>query len=391
MGFSKVFKDLVERKERAESGKYNCIPFPFPRFRSLVPGIERGRYVCITASAKIGKSKFCDFMFVYEPLFFAIDNPQFRFKVIYFTLEVNTETKYLEFLSHLLYRLDNIVVSPVDLRSVNNEKPISQNILDLLNTERYQKYIKFYEEHIEYIDTIANPTGINKYCRDYAEKNGKFNHIPYKTTNEVTGEEETRMKLDPDNPYTPNDEEEYRIVIIDNAANLTTEKGLTMRETIDKMSKYCITLRNQLNYIMVLVQHQSLAAESLDAMKMDAMKPSAANLGDAKTVVRDINMLIGLYSPFKHNKKEFSGYDITKLKNYSRFMEIIDDRDYGANNNICPLFFNGASSFWAELPRPEDTQALNAVYSYIDSLEQKRREKTFFLKIFSKFRFKRNK
>lgn len=391
MGFSKVFKDLVERKERAESGKYNCIPFPFPRFRSLVPGIERGRYVCITASAKIGKSKFCDFMFVYEPLFFAIDNPQFRFKVIYFTLEVNAETKYLEFLSHLLYRLDNIVVSPVDLRSVNNEKPISQNVLDLLNTEKYQKYIKFYEEHIEYIDTIANPTGINKYCRDYAEKNGKFNHIPYKTTNEVTGEEETRMKLDPDNPYTPNDEEEYRIVIIDNAANLTTEKGLTMRETIDKMSKYCITLRNQLNYIMVLVQHQSLAAESLDAMKMDAMKPSAANLGDAKTVVRDINMLIGLYSPFKHNKKEFSGYDITKLKNYSRFMEIIDDRDYGANNNICPLFFNGASSFWAELPRPEDTQALNAVYSYIDSLEQKRREKTFFLKIFSKFRFKRNK
>jgi len=391
MGFSKVFKDLVERKERAESGKYNCIPFPFPRFRSLVPGIERGRYVCITASAKIGKSKFCDFMFVYEPLFFAIDNPQFRFKVIYFTLEVNAETKYLEFLSHLLYRLDNIVVSPVDLRSVNNEKPISQNVLDLLNTEKYQKYIKFYEEHIEYIDTIANPTGINKYCRDYAEKNGKFNHIPYKTTNEVTGEEETRMKLDPDNPYTPNDEEEYRIVIIDNAANLTTEKGLTMRETIDKMSKYCITLRNQLNYIMVLVQHQSLAAESLDAMKMDAMKPSAANLGDAKTVVRDINMLIGLYSPFKHNKKEFSGYDITKLKNYSRFMEIIDDRDYGANNNICPLFFNGASSFWAELPRPEDTQALNAVYSYIDSLEQKRKEKTFFLKIFSKFRFKRNK
>ena len=227
---------------------------------------------------------------------------------------------------------------------------------------------------------------INKYCRDYAEKNGRFNHIPYKTTNEITGEEETRMKLDPDNPYTPNDEEEYRIVIIDNAANLTTEKGLTMRETIDKMSKYCITLRNQLNYIMVLVQHQSLAAESLDAMKMDAMKPSAANLGDAKTVVRDINMLIGLYSPFKHNKKEFNGYDITKLKNYSRFMEIIDDRDYGANNNICPLFFNGASSFWAELPRPEDTQSMNAIYSYIDSIEQKKREKTFFLKIFNKLK-----
>ena len=386
MGFSKVFKDLVERKERAEQGKYNCIPFPFPRFRQLVPGIEKGRYICITASAKIGKSKFCDFMFVYEPMFFAIDNPNFRFKVIYFTLEVNAETKYLEFLSHLLYRLDNIVISPVDLKSVNNDKPVKQEILDLLNTERYQRYIRFYEEHIEYIDNISNPTGINKACRAYAEQHGHYNYTSYKTKDEMTGEEIEAKKFDTDNPYTPDDPEEYRIVIIDNAANLTTEKGMNMRETIDKMSKYCITLRNQLQYIMVLVQHQSLAAESLDALKMDAMKPSAANLGDAKTVVRDINMLIGLYSPFKHNKKDYSGYQIDKLRNYSRFMEIIDDRDYGANNNICPLFFNGASSYWAELPKPDDTQAMNAVYAYIDSLEKKKLNKTFFIKIIKKFK-----
>lgn len=384
MGFSKVFKDLVERKERAEQGKYNCIPFPFPRFRQLVPGIEKGRYICITAQSKIGKSKFCDFMFVYEPIFFAIDNPNFKFKVIYFTLEVNAETKYLEFLSHLLYRLDNIVVSPVELRSVNNDKPISQNILDLLNTDKYQRYIKFYEEHIEYIDNISNPTGINKHCRAYADAHGHYNWVDYTTVDEMTGETVTKQKLDPDIPYTPDDEEEYRIVIIDNAANLTTEKGMNMRETIDKMSKYCITLRNQLNYIMVLVQHQSLAGESLDAMKIDALKPSAANLGDAKTVVRDINMLIGLYSPFKFNKKEYSGYQIDKLKNYSRFMEIIDDRDYGANNNICPLFFNGASSFWAELPKPDDIQGMNAVYAYIDSLEKKKLNKTFFIRFINK-------
>ena len=53
MAFTKVFRDLVERKERAEEGKYNCIPFPFPRFRKLFPGIERGRYLIITANQKL--------------------------------------------------------------------------------------------------------------------------------------------------------------------------------------------------------------------------------------------------------------------------------------------------------------------------------------------------
>ena len=197
----------------------------------------------------------------------------------------------------------------------------------------------------------------------------------------MTGEKEIKTKLDPDKPYSPNDEDEYRIIVIDNAANLTTESGMNMRETIDKMSKYCITLRNQLQYIVVLVQHQSLAGESIDAMKIDALKPSAANLGDAKTVVRDIDMLIGLYSPFKFNKREYFGYDISKLRGYSRFMEIIDDRNYGANNNICPLFFNGASSYWAELPLPNNTSEMNAVYSHIESLENRKTKKTFFLKV----------
>lgn len=384
MGFSKIFQNLVDRKERAECGKYNCIPFPFPRFRQLIPGVEKGRYICVTAAAKAGKSKLVDYMFIYESIFFAMQNPNFKFKVLYFTLEMSPESKYLEFLSHLLYRLDNKVVSPSQLRSVDSQHPVSQDILDLLNTERYQEYIRFYEERVEYIDSISNPTGINKYCREYAEKHGTFNKIPYQTVNEVTGELETRMKLNPDNPYTFEDEEEYRIIVIDNAANLTQEKGMNMRETIDKMSKYCITLRNQLNYIIVLVQHQSLAGESLDSMKLDQMKPSAANLGDAKTVVRDIDLLLGIYSPFKHNKKDYCGYDIQRLKNYGRFLEVIDDRHYGANQNICPLFFNGATSSWAELPKADDQQSMNAVYNYIDSLERKKVEKTYFFKLINK-------
>lgn len=108
---------------------------------------------------------------------------------------------------------------------------------------------------------------------------------------------------------------------------------------------------------------------------MGLVKPSTNGLAVAKTTGNDASMLIGIYSPFKYGIKSYEGYDIGKLKNYCRFMEICEDRDYGANNTICPLFFNGASSYWTELPRSDDHISLNALYEYIDSLERNKRER----------------
>lgn len=381
MGFTKVFKELVERKQRAESGKFNCIPFPFPRFRNILPGIERGKFLIITANQKIGKSKFCDFMFIYEPIFFAIDNPQFHFKVIYFTLEMSPTAKYQEFLSHLLYRLDGLVISPTDLKSVDSSHPVKQEILDLLQTDRYQKYIKFYEEHVEYYCESSNPTGLRKIVRAYADTHGTYNHVKFETINEVTGEKEIKQRLDPDNPYTPNDPEEYVVVITDNAANITTEKGMTQKEAIEKWSKDQIVFRDQLNYICVLIQHQSQQVEGIESRKMDMVIPSSQGLAVSKTTSNDASMVIGLYNPFKYGKKDYEGFNLERLRDYARFMVVCEDRDYGANNNICPLFFNGASSYWAELPLPNNTSEMNAVYSHIESLENRKTKKTFFLKV----------
>ena len=111
------------------------------------------------------------------------------------------------------------------------------------------------------------------------------------------------------------------------------------------------------------------------------MFPTVSGLSVSKTTGNDASLVIGLYSPFKYGKKTYEGYNLERLKNYCRFMLICEDRDYGANQNICPLFFNGASSYWAELPRPDDSVGMNAVYSYIETLEKKKVEKTFFSRI----------
>lgn len=115
-GFKQVMNELRERRERVLSGLYNCIPFPFQRFRTWVPGIEMSKFIVVTANQKVGKSKFCDYLFVYEPLFFILEHPEMRLKVLYFTLEMSPKEKYNEFLCHLLFRLDGIEVSPTELK-----------------------------------------------------------------------------------------------------------------------------------------------------------------------------------------------------------------------------------------------------------------------------------
>lgn len=286
--FKEVVSYLQNRRQRAVDGKYNCIPLPFPRFKQIWPGIEMGKYIIVTAAQKIGKTKFTDFLFVYNIVDFLIHHPEMRMKILYFSLEDTARKKYVDYLCHLLMRLDTLDVSSTQLESIDNEHPIKPEILDLIQSEKYQKYIRKYEEVVQYVDTVKNPTGVNKECREYALSHGHLNFKEMEMKNPESGNMEKRNVIDPMNPYTPDDPEEYRIVILDNAANLSNENGLSKRETIEKMSKYAVTLRDQLNYIFVLVQHQAQDLESNESFKLDRMKPRTDSLADCKTTSRDI-------------------------------------------------------------------------------------------------------
>jgi hypothetical protein len=283
---------------------------------------------------------------------------------------MSAKEKYNEFECYLLGRLDKLHIDTRRLRSV--DKPCDPHIFELLESERYQKYINAYENMVILNDTDKNPTGIRKFYRDYALKHGHYNFTTIQVPNEFTGELEDKKVLDPINPYTQDDEEEYRIIILDNAANVATEKGYdTLFKAIEKVSKDGIVAKKQLKYIFVLIQHQAQAQEGIENIKLDQMEPSVAGLGDNKTTSRDVNCIMGLYNPSKFNKKDHLGYNILRLKDNGRFLKILDDRDYGAGGNICPLFFDGATSTFKELPLISNKVELEKYYRYAEFLQSR--------------------
>ena len=203
----------------------------------------------------------------------------------------------------------------------------------------------------------------------------------------IKGELGEIREIDAFDYYEPNDPNEYRLIVIDHVSLLHSERGYTLKQTIDKLSEYCVILRNRYKFSPVVIQQQALAGESLDAFKEGKLRPTIANLSDTKYTGRDCNLAIGLFSPMKHELREYLGYDITKFKDNIRFAEILLNRG-GSPGSICPLFFDGAVNTFSELPKPNDTQGLSKVYEYITKLRS-RKGISFFIKSI-KLLFKKN-
>lgn len=374
--FDRALEKLKKRRKRILEGKINCIPLSFSRLRAWLPGIEKKRYNIITANQKVGKSKLADYILVYEPFFYVLEHPeQVRLNILYFTLEMGKEEKFYEFLCHLLFRLDNIRISPTDLKSTSADRPVPENVIELLESEKYQRYIDKFKETVIYIDHERNPTGIQKYIWNYMLERGKFHYKTSKRKNADTGIVEDTQVID---YYEPDDPEGYVLTILDNYSNLSSENGLNKMQTIEKMSKYAIQLRDIFELNFTAIQHQAQAQEGIENQKLNKMMPSSDGLADCKTTTRDANLVLGLYSPYKYGLREYEGYDITQFKNNIRFMQVIEDRDNGAGGQICPLFFDGAVSVYRELPLPNDKNALTEYVTYANSISRKRSSPTFF-------------
>lgn len=359
--FDRVFENLVERRERVLSGKINCIPFGLPRFQDELPGIEQRTYYQITANTKVGKTQITDYLFMYRSLLYAFEHrDQLRIKIFYFSLEMSKEQKYQQLICHLLYVLSKgkVRITPKDLRSTRADKPLPERILELIRTNEYQEFFQFFEERVVFIDDIRNPFGIYDFCRRYAQAHGKQHKKMHKFIDNKTGEE---YEQEVDDYYEPDDPEEYVEILIDHMALMSPEKGGTVRDAMIKFSSdYAIKLRNKYNYIPIGIIQQAAAQESNDNMKLNKLRPTLDGYGDAKVISRDADVIIGLFSPYRYGIMEYLGYDITKWQDNIRFMEIIAGRE-GGGGTLSPLYFDGGVNFFAELPKPTETQAINNV------------------------------
>lgn len=375
-----VIDNLEERRKNLMKGGVNCIPLPFERFRSEIPGIEQGQYVVITANQKTGKTQIANYLYLFKTLDYCFEHPdRCSCHIIYFALEESVQKIIERYMSHLLFKLDGYRFAPADLRSTSMDYPIPPEVIDLLKSEKYQERLRFFEECVQFETENTNPTGVLRVCEAYAKSVGSYKSHKQASKGDWTKEVEIF------DSYEPNDKNHYKICIIDHIGLVDREQGFRTKDAVDKMSEYFVKyLRNRYGYTCVAIQQQASESEGLEAIKQKRMLPTASTLGDSKYTARDADLVLGLFDPSKFGLSTWLGYDIgTGLKNYGRFLYVIANRN-GEMGGVCPLFFDGAVCDFEELPRPDEVTKIKEYYDKAMELKSwKQRKKLQQLSLFN--------
>lgn len=364
--FNRVYDNISNNKRIRDSGNFVCIPWNLPRLSAILPGVQRAKYQIVTANSKVGKTQLGDFLFLHQPYEFYLNNPNANIKpkIFYFSLEMSKESKIMSVLSYKLFKDHKISKSPEDLLSVFQRYTVDDELLRLI--ESYQSFFEEFEKRVIFHDHIRNPFGIFKEIENYAEANGEWTYKDIDWRNEDNNIVKKRVK----DFYTPNDPEEVVIVITDHVSLLYPEKQQTLHQAMSKFSsEYCLYMRDKYKYCIVNIQQQSADSEKQQfTMRgdniVDKLRPSADGLADNKLTGRDCNLMIGLFDPHRYKIENYANYDIVKMKGFYRELSIILNRD-GKSNMAVDLFFDGASNYFAELPKSSERDEINRMYEYV--------------------------
>jgi len=287
--FERTLAIIEENKKRLESGELNCIPMPFERFSAVIPGIEAGRYVIVTASSGIGKSSFVKYMYVinaYEQYMKYPDS--FNLKIFYFCLEESKESLMSSLISYKLFMDHGLLVPNSDLQS--KRYAIPDEVIGYIQSQSFRDYFDGLEEVLEVVDFLRKPYSMYKYVQDYLDSHGTWTYRDYI--------DPQGNKARAHDYYTHNLPNMYAIVIVDHVSLLSQESKMTLHETITKFSsQYCTKLRDHYNCCIVIVQQQAADKEKpvYNLMKgtsiAEKLEPSLDGLGDNKLTQRDADLV----------------------------------------------------------------------------------------------------
>lgn len=344
-----IFNRALGQIDRGREGLNSGIPIPFPRLRHFLPNIQQKTYYLIGASTKVGKTSFADDLFVYGAYDYYRylkergELGDFELDIDYFSFEIDSETKIIKGIVRKLWH-DYGIITDVNSILTRGEHQCKQELYDLVI--KYREYFEEMEDVVTFHEMADNPTGMNVYLVNKANKFGTTN---YKNINK-----------EPDGPpimrfdnYERDNPGKYWLIVIDHIALMIEERGYTTKKNIDKMSQYLVAHRNNYSSTPVVIQQLAFDTESDERYKNSRLTPTLKDFGDSKYTTRDANVIMTLFSPHRYHVERFQNYNISKLHNTYRNLEILENRDGEPNVNI-GLNFIGPAGTFRELPKASE-------------------------------------
>lgn len=342
-------KFYEDKKKNVDSGNFNYVPFfGFNKLCKYVPGIIPSILYKITSHMGAGKTQLAKYLFVYQPLLFAIKN-KIDFKIIYLSLEESKEEFIDSLFLHLAKRIEKVNLNRFALGGFTDTSLTSSEITSIKKVELALANLA---KNIEIVDDVYSPTGLYNACRKYAKKWGTF-------TKSSNGNE----------VYKPHNPNQIVLVVTDHISLISEEYDPELKTYLNQFkaiakwhTHYCRrVLAKEWNWAILNIQQQTLESEKQQfsykgTTIVEKLLPTLDGLANNKEVGRDDYVTFGLFAPERYGVDNYRGIPISDPASLNPFGDryrdlILLKNRLGPPNKSLNLYFDGRYTYFKEMPR----------------------------------------
>jgi replicative DNA helicase len=326
-----ISKKLIEEIDRGRLGLNQGISMGLPKFESIVDGVSRETYTLILSNSGAGKTSFALYAYVYKPLMESLDDD--NFKILYFSLEMNEVSLFIKLLSIYIFETYGIELSFKKILSREREYTLSDEHYELV--QQCMPWIDKISKKLEIYDKSVSANKVYAILKTRLESMGRFK------------ETETRYT------YVPNNPNLIYNVIIDHIGLVRPAQGNTLKQEIDLLSSYLVTLREKCGISPVVIQQANREQGNIERFKQGKSAFSINDAKDSGNTVQDCNIMIAIYNPNRDGLKTYKKYNIEQLGNVFRSVQVLKNRFGDCDVEVGMNFFGGINTFH-ELPKPDE-------------------------------------
>lgn len=326
-----ISEQLLEEIDRGRLGLNHGISMGLPKLEGIIDGVSRETYTLILSNSGAGKTSFALYAYVYKPLMEHLDDDDF--KILFFSLEMNEVSLYIKLLSIYIFETYGIELSFKKILSREKEYVLAEEHYELV--KQCMPWIDKISKKLEIYDKSVNAAKVYAILKTRLEEIGKF------------VETETRWIYIPKNPKL------IYNVVIDHIGLVRPAQGNNLKQEIDMLSSYLVTLREKCGISPVVIQQANREQGNIERFKQGK---SAFTINDAKdsgNTVQDCNIMLALYNPNRDGLKTYKKYNIEQLGNSFRSLMVLKNRFGDCDVEVGMNFFGGINTFH-ELPKPDE-------------------------------------
>jgi replicative DNA helicase len=331
-----------ERIQEGLEGKYTGLANGLDRTNKYIFNWQRSCYYLLGGLSGAAKTTLLDFM-----LLNAIDEADSKginVNIFYYCLEISEDVKKANWLSVLIYRKYKKVVPPEAIRGLGDSRLTEE---ELAMVEDLLPKLESIWSRIFWTFNSINPTGLYKDVWKFMINRGT---IEYENYQDEQGKTKQRIVR-----YTNNDPNEYNFIVADHIALFGRERGYDLKQNLDKLSEYLVTLRNTFHVTIAMLQQFNQGLNNFERQQFRGvdLSPAQNDFKDSSNPYQDADVVMGLMNAYKMQLDEYLGYDINKtslgLKHRFRALKIIKNR-LSRDDIMIGLLFHAEAGFFKELP-----------------------------------------